>query len=138
MSLKLPAATLTVIVPATFGVGVTTSVACRPSTRVKVPAVPPLTVMSLAAKLTPTSSLKTKLKVTGPLAVGAATSLAIVTVGAVVSAAAGGLPTGGGGGSASPLPQPASVAPASNNAASRLSGDRCDMGVGLRVARVGL
>ena len=96
MSVKRPAATFTVMVPGTPGVGVTTSVACGPSTRVNAPAVPPATVMSVASKLTPTSSLKTKVKVTGPVAAGAETLLAMATVGAVVSGPAGGAPTGGG------------------------------------------
>jgi hypothetical protein len=85
MSVKLPAATLTVIVPLALGVGVTTIVACEPLMRLKPLAVPPVTVMSEASKLTPTSSLNTNVKVTGPLATGAETLLAIVTVGGVVS-----------------------------------------------------
>ena len=117
MSVKRPAATSTVIVPATFGVGVTSSVACAPLSRVNAPGVPPDTTMSVASKLTPTSSSKTKVKVTGPVAAGADTSLAIVSVGAFVSGTPGaGAPTGGGGGSASPPPQPASAAQASTRA----------------------
>jgi hypothetical protein len=59
---------LTWIMPALFGVGVTTSVARAPLTRVKVPLVPPVTVMSSTVKLVPTSSLKVKVKVTSPVA----------------------------------------------------------------------
>jgi hypothetical protein len=128
MSLKLPGGTVTVIVPLTPGVGVTTMVACEPLIRLNPLAVPPVTTMSLASKLTPTSSLKTNVKVTGPAATGAETLLAIVTVGGVVSGAgpAGVLDTGGGGASAS-LPQPMSAAQASTRAAASCRGDRCDM-----------
>ena len=114
--------------------GVTTSVACVPLSLLKAPAVPPVTVMSLASKLTPTSSLNTKLKVTGPEAVGAETLLAIVTVGAVVSGAwlAGTVPTGGRGAPASPPPQPTSVAAVSSAAAGHRRGERFFMAFGLR------
>jgi hypothetical protein len=49
-------------------VGVTTSVALVPLMRLKAPLVPLVTVMSSAVKLVPTSRLKLKLKVTGPVA----------------------------------------------------------------------
>ena len=87
--------------------------------------------MSLASKLTPTSSLKTKVKVTGPVAIDPETSLAIVTVGGVVSGPAPGgvgvFDTGGGGASASPPPQLMSIEQASIKAAASLKVDRCDM-----------
>jgi hypothetical protein len=108
---------------------VTTTVACAPLIRVNPLAVPPVTAMSLASKLTPTSSLNTNVKVTGPVAVGAETLFAMVTVGGVVSGAGGGgvLDTGGGGASASPPPQPLSAAQASIKAAASWRWDRCDM-----------
>jgi hypothetical protein len=68
-------------------------------------------------------------KVTGPLATGAETLFAIVTVGGVVSGpgGAGVLDTGGGGASASPLPQPMSTELASIKAAASWRLNRCDM-----------
>jgi hypothetical protein len=131
ISANLPGATVTVIVPLTLGVGVTTTVACAPLIRLNPLAVPPVTAMSLASKLTPTSSLNTKVKVTGPVASGAETSLAIVTVGGVVSGpepgGAGVFDTGGGGGSASPPPQLMSAEQASIRVATSWKVDRCDM-----------
>ena len=58
VSVKLPAATLTLSEP--LASGVTTSVACVALVRVKVPLVPPLTTTLAAEKLVPTSSLKVK------------------------------------------------------------------------------
>ncbi len=81
----MPAATLTVIVPVAFTGGVTTNVASVPLTRVNTPAVPPATAMSSAVKLAPTSSLKVKVNVTGPLAVSPAALLVMSTVGGVAS-----------------------------------------------------
>jgi hypothetical protein len=68
-------------------------------------------------------------KVTGPVASGAETSFAIVTVGGVVSGpdGAGVLDTGGGGASASPLPQPMSAEQATIKAAASWRLSRCDM-----------
>jgi hypothetical protein len=51
-------------------------------------AVPPVTVMSSAAKLVPTSSLKVKVKVTAPVAVAPASLSVMATVGGVVSVGA--------------------------------------------------
>ena len=62
------------------------------------PAAPPVTVMSSAVKLLPTSSLKVKVKVTAPVAVAAASLSLMATDGATVS----------GGPAASPPPQAAS------------------------------
>jgi hypothetical protein len=62
-SVKAPPATSTVIFPAEFAGGVTTKVYCVPVTAVKVPAVPPATVMSPAVKFV-LASLKLKVYVT--------------------------------------------------------------------------
>jgi len=72
-------------VPASLAGGVTTSVASVPLTRVNAPAVPPATAISSAVKLVPTSSLKVKVNVTGPVAVSPAALLVISTAGGVVS-----------------------------------------------------
>jgi hypothetical protein len=70
-------------------------------------------------------------KVTGPVASGAETSLAIVTVGGVVSGpepgGAGVFDTGGGGGSASLPPQLMSAEQTSIRVATSWKVDRCDM-----------
>jgi hypothetical protein len=83
-----PAGTLTTIVPAASAVGVTTSVALVPLMRLKAPLVPLVTVMSSAVKLVPTSRLKLKLKVTGPVATVSAALLVMVTTGALVGTTA--------------------------------------------------
>ena len=111
MSLKVPMPTLTLMVPALLAIGVTSKVAWVALTLLKVPALPPVMTTSLAVKLAPTSSLKTKLKITGPVAVAAETSSKMATVGAVRSGAGavlGALITvADGGGVASPPPQAA-------------------------------
>jgi hypothetical protein len=58
-SVKAPPATSTVMFPVEFAGGVTTKVYCVLDTAVKVPAVPPATVMSPAAKVV-LASLKVK------------------------------------------------------------------------------
>jgi hypothetical protein len=65
-------------------------VALVPLNRVKVPLVPPVTVMSSTVKLVPTSSLKAKVKVTGPVALVSSTLSVMVTTGPVPSAGAPG------------------------------------------------
>ena len=83
VSLKLPAATLTLIVPLPAA-GVTTNVADRLlEAMLNAPLVPFVTVTSSALKPV-TASLKVKVNVTGPVAVFAMLSV-ILTVGGVVS-----------------------------------------------------
>ena len=107
MSLNLPTPTATTSVPEALVGGVTTIVYCFALTLVSAPAVPPVTATSLVVKLTPTSSLKTKLNVTGPVAFAPDTSLKIASVGGTVSG--GGAVVGAliadGGASAAPPPQ---------------------------------
>ena len=139
-SVNLSAATLTSMLPVEFAMGVTTSVAWLPSMRVKAPFVPPVTTTEAVVKLVPTSSLNVNAKVTSPVAVAAAMSSLIATVGGVVSAGAGagagaggaGAAAGGagaaamaGGASASPPPQALSSMDAASAHADRR---RCLMG----------
>ena len=123
-SVNLSAATLTSMVPVELAVGVTTRVACVPSTRVKLPLVPPVTTTEAVVKLVPTSSLKVNANVTSPAAVAAAMLSVIVTVGGVVSGAGatgGGAGAGAlvGGASASPPPQALSIISAARAQADR-------------------
>jgi hypothetical protein len=67
-SVKTPPATSTVMFPVEFAGGVTTKVYCVLDTAVKVPTVPPATVMSPAAKVV-LALLKVKVYVTAPDAV---------------------------------------------------------------------
>ena len=106
LSVKAPAATLTVMLPLELGVGLTSSVADLPSVDiVKTPLLPPATTASSTPKLVPTFLLKLKMKVTSPAAVTPVSLSVMLTVGAASSAALGGA-------SASPPPQ------ADNNSAS--------------------
>jgi hypothetical protein len=82
-SVKTLPATSTVMFPVEFAGGVTTKVYCVPDTAVKAPAVPPATVMSLAAKVV-LASLKLKVYVTSPDAVPTALSV-MAMVGTAVS-----------------------------------------------------
>ncbi len=82
-SVKAPPATSTVMFPAEFAGGVTTKVYCVLDTAVKVPAVPPVTVMSPAVKFV-LASLKVKVYVTAPVAVPAELSV-MAMVGTAVS-----------------------------------------------------
>jgi hypothetical protein len=82
-SVKTPPATSTVMFPVEFAGGVTTKVYCVLDTAIKVPAVPPVTVMSPAAKVV-LASLKLKVYVTSPVAVPTALSV-MAMVGTAVS-----------------------------------------------------
>jgi hypothetical protein len=82
-SVKTPPATSTVMFPVEFGGGVTTKVYCVLDTAVKIPAVPPATVMSPAVKVV-LASLKLKVYVTSPVAVPTALSV-MAMVGTAVS-----------------------------------------------------
>jgi hypothetical protein len=115
------AAMLSWMVPVLFGVGLTTSVARVPLTRVNAPLVPPVTVTSSAVKLVPTSSLKLKVKVTSPVATASATLSVMVITGPVVSA---GAPAAGGGASPLPPPQAASNSEAASAVAVSRWGER--------------
>ena len=84
-SVKAPPATSTVIFPAEFAGGVTTKVYCVLDTAVKVPAVPPATAMSPAAKVV-LALLKVKVYVTAPDAVPGELSVMAMVGGAVSKA----------------------------------------------------
>jgi hypothetical protein len=71
--------------PAEFAGGVTTKVYCVLDTAVKVPAVPPVTVMSPTAKFV-LALLKVKVYVTSPVAVPAELSVMAMVGGAVSKA----------------------------------------------------
>jgi hypothetical protein len=84
--LNLVAATSTLIDPDELAVGVTTKVADRPLlAMLKVPFVPPVTVMSSVMNPV-TASLKVNVNVTSPVVMVATETLSVIaTVGAVVS-----------------------------------------------------
>ena len=90
-SAKVPAATVTLIVPVPFSGGLTSSRYFMSFTLISATGVPPVTVMSLAVKLVPTDSLNVKMKVVSPLPVALAPVMlsSMTRVGATPSGAAG-------------------------------------------------
>ena len=108
-SVNLPAATLTLIVPAALAAGVSSSRYFMSLTLISGLAVPPATTMSSIVKLVPTDSLNVKVNVTAPDAVTAAMLSSMTSVGATLS----------GDGSSPPPPQAATNSDAATAHAER-------------------